>query len=259
MVCKAILIDDEDWIREGLAEHLDWKEMGIELCGAFGDGAQALAYTLNAEVHLILTDIRMPNMTGLELIASLKEHAARKPELDRVKIVFLSGYDEFAYAQQALRFGAVDFLLKPAEAEDIEQALLRAKSLWLRESTAPPDSSRSRSADAETEPVSYIIKKALSIVNQRYTEDLQLAQVAEEVFVTPNYLSRLFKQETGQSFSECLSGLRLEKAKELLTTTALKVYQIGELVCYPNPRYFNDWFQKSTGVTPSEYRNRYTV
>jgi two-component system response regulator YesN len=257
MICKAILIDDEAWIREGLADHLDWKEMGIELCGAFGDGSQALAYTLNAEVHLILTDIRMPNMTGLEFIATLKEHAAQKPDLDRVKVVFLSGYDEFAYAQQALRFGAVDFLLKPAEAEDIERALLRAKNLWLQDS-AKPQHVRNQGGSADIEPVSYIIKKALNILNQRYTEDLQLAQVAEEVFVTPNYLSRLFKQETGQSFSECLSNLRLEKAKELLTTTTLKVYQIGEIVCYPNPRYFNEWFQKSTGLTPTEYRNRYT-
>ncbi|TBL70517.1 response regulator transcription factor [Paenibacillus thalictri] len=258
MNCKAILIDDEAWIREGLAEHLEWKEMGIELCGAFADGSQALSYVLAAEVHIILTDIRMPNMTGLELIATLKEHSAEKPELDRVKIVFLSGYDEFAYAQQALRFGAVDFLLKPADEEDIQDALLRAKKQWQMDSAKLQPVRHPEGADNECSPVSYIIKKALHIVNERYTEDLQLAQLAEEVFVTPNYLSRLFKQETGQSFSECVSQLRLEKAKELLTNTAMKVYQIGETVGYPNPRYFNEWFQKATGLTPTDYRNRYT-
>ncbi|NOU97035.1 response regulator [Paenibacillus sp. LMG 31456] len=257
MICRAIVIDDEAWIREGLAEHLDWQQLGIELCGAFGDGSQALAYVLQTEVHLILSDIRMPNMTGLELIATLREHAAQKPELNRIKVVFLSGYGEFSYAQEALRYGAVDYLLKPAETEEIERALFRAKALWLKDS-AKPKPARKHDGETEVEPVSYIIKKALNIINRRYMEELQLAQVAEEVFVTPNYLSRLFKQKTGQSFSEYISNLRLEKSKELLITTSMKVYQIGETVCYPNPRYFNEWFQKSTGYTPSEYRNHYT-
>jgi two-component system response regulator YesN len=266
-LCRAIIVDDEAWIREGLAEYIDWDRIGIQLKGAFSDGNSAFSCIVSEQIDIILTDIRMPEMTGLELIARIRELSYDNPEymrLHHAKIIFLSGFDDFKYAQEALRLGAFDYLLKPTDVEDIEKVLLKAREKWESETKErdakigkPPQEPLS-GGEAGDEPNSYLVKKALAFVRSHYQEDIQLSQIAEEAFISPNYLSRIIRQETGHSFSDHLSQARLEKAVELLTSTTFKVYQIGEDVGYANPRYFNDWFRKMTGMAPMEYRNRYT-
>lgn len=255
--CRAVIIDDEAWIREGLCEHIRWEKLGIELAAVFRDGMEAFSRLEEDPVEILLSDIRMPNMTGLELVARLRESAKRNENraLSRTKVIFLSGYDDFKYAQEAIRLGAVDYLLKPTEVEEIEEALLRAKNLWNRERrmTVAPDA-----GEQPEEPGSYLIRKALNYIREHYAEDIQLTKLANELFVSPNYLSRLFRQETGLSFVDHLSRVRLEKACDLLREGVLKIYQVGEAVGYPNPRYFSEWFQKNTGMTPGEYRNRHS-
>jgi len=252
--CRAVLIDDETWIREGLSEHINWDLLGIELVQIFQDGLEAIEYLEVDPVDIVLSDIRMPNMTGLELVARLREVESAKPSPAKTKVIFLSGYGDFKYAQEALRLGAVDYLLKPSDVEEIEEALQKAKQLCSKEITheleAPAE------PKAAEEPSSYLIKKALQVMHAKFTEDLHLNQIADELFVTSNYLSRLFRQETGKSFSDYLSELRIEKACELLVSSTQKIYQIGEAVGYPNPRYFSEWFQKQMGMSPGDYRAR---
>lgn len=257
-LCRAVIIDDEDWIREGLSENIRWEVLQVELAGSFAQALDALDYIQNHPVQIILTDIRMPLMTGLEMLArlheSVKTTAGNAFSLS-VKTIFLSGYDDFKYAQEALKLGAVDYLLKPADVSEIESSLARAKQMWMAEQhhKLPLPTV----GDDEENPVSYLVKKSLQLMREKYAEDLQISQIADEVFVTPNYLSRLFRQETGLSYSDQLSKIRFEKACELLSTSLLKIYQIGQAVGLTNPRYFSEWFQKQSGMTPGEYRNRH--
>jgi two-component system response regulator YesN len=261
-VCRAVLIDDEEWIREGLTEHIHWEQLGIELIKSFGNGADAFQFIEQDEVHIILSDIRMPNMTGIELLASLREMERKQARIIPAKVIFLTGYDDFKFAQTALKLGALDYILKPADVGDIEEALIKAREAWHKESSKYLNlievnrNTDPNSADpASVEPISYLISKALQALHSRYMEDLQLSQIAEELFITPNYLSRLFKQETGISFSDQLSQIRVQKACELLVETNEKIYRIGEVIGHNNPRYFSEWFVKQTGMTPGEYRN----
>jgi two-component system response regulator YesN len=258
-VCRAVLIDDEEWIREGLTEHINWGQLGIELINSFGNGADAFQFIERNEVHIILSDIRMPNMTGIELLASLREMEQKQARTVSAKVIFLTGYDDFKFAQTALKLGALDYILKPAEVGDIEHALIKARDAWHKESSknliSVNDVNLTRESVSD-EPISYLISKTLQALHSRYMEDLQLTQIAEELFITPNYLSRLFKQETGISFSEQLSQIRVQKACELLVETNEKIYRIGEVIGHNNPRYFSEWFVKQTGMTPGEYRNR---
>ena len=253
-VCRAVIIDDETWIREGLSEHINWELLGIELVQVFQDGLEAIRYMEEHPVDILLSDIRMPNMTGLELVARLRELEKESCLLSNTKVIFLSGYGDFKYAQEALRLGAVDYLLKPSDVEEIEVALQKAKSYVRMRQHARQKHTRTEGCE---EPSSYLIKKALQMMSARFTEDLHLNQIADELFVTSNYLSRLFRQETGKSFSDYLSQLRIEKACELLGSSTLKIYQIGESVGYPNPRYFSEWFQKQKGMSPGDYRSRH--
>ncbi|NOU98897.1 response regulator transcription factor [Paenibacillus planticolens] len=256
--CRAVIIDDEAWIREGLSEHIDWKKLGIVLVKVFHDGADAFAYLKEEPVDIILSDIRMPNMTGLEMLAKLRDSASESAANDfsRIKTIFLSGYNDFKFAQEALRLGAVDFLLKPSDLVDIENALLKAKHLWT--SNGAIQFKQLCSTEPTEEPGSYLIKRALNYIHAHFAEEIHLTDIAKELSVTPNHLSRLFRQDIDQSFSDYLSQMRMNKACSLLVESNMKIYQIGDMLAYTNPRCFREWFQKNTGMSPVEYRKKHT-
>jgi two-component system response regulator YesN len=153
-------------------------------------------------------------------------------------------------------FSAVDYLLKPSDVEEIEEALAKAKALGGEQEASLQDEGSMGKAE---EPASYLIKMALNVMSSKFTEDIHLSEIVDELCVTPNYLSRLFRQETGRSFSDYLSDLRMEKAIELLKSSKLKIYQIGDAVGYSNPRYFSEWFQKHTGMLPGDYRKHHAI
>ncbi|MCZ8517892.1 MULTISPECIES: response regulator transcription factor [Paenibacillus] len=101
-----------------------------------------------------------------------------------------------------------------------------------------------------------VIGQVKKILMEDFQRDIDLSALAAQVFLTPNYLSKLFKSETGQTLTEFLIGIRIQKAKELLKErTELKTYEIGERVGYPDPAYFNKIFKKTVGFTPKEYRD----
>lgn len=100
------------------------------------------------------------------------------------------------------------------------------------------------------------INKALKYVNENFQNKITLADVSESVFFTPNYFSSQFKKETGKSFVEYIKMLRIQKSKELLNETNLKVYEISKLVGYENPKYFTDVFKDYTGMSPLEFRQK---
>lgn len=117
---KLLLVDDEQIIREGICRMIDWEKLGITLAGAFASATEALELMMDVRPDILLTDVRMPGMDGLELI----ERATKlHPQL---QCIVLSGYDEFAYAQRALRAGVAEYLLKPCAREEMEEALQRA-------------------------------------------------------------------------------------------------------------------------------------
>lgn len=102
----------------------------------------------------------------------------------------------------------------------------------------------------------HIVSAAIKYIQEHYAEDIRLEDVSSHVFVTPNYFSRVFKEETGQHFTEWLNKYRVEKAKLLLKDVGAKIYEVAERVGYNDYKYFTHIFKKVTGLTPKEYRNR---
>ncbi|MBC8062425.1 MAG: response regulator [Clostridiaceae bacterium] len=125
---KIIIVDDEKMIREGLVTTMPWKEMGIEVVGSADNGKTALEIAIDKKPHIILTDIRMPKMDGIEFLKRIKE------ELPKVKVVILSGYDDFSYARQALKYGATDYLIKPVNVEELQKVMEDLKNTFKEES-----------------------------------------------------------------------------------------------------------------------------
>ena len=131
MSLKVLLADDEPYILEGLSKLIDWEANGYEIVKKASNGQEAYDYLKNNKVDIIFADIQMPKMTGLELLAKIKEEG-----ISDAYFIIVSGFNDFKYAQQAIRYGSMDYLLKPVSKEMLEEILAKAsvmKDMELRE------------------------------------------------------------------------------------------------------------------------------
>lgn len=237
---QLLIVNDEYEIRTGLANYFPWSDIGFEVAGECGNGREALEFMDSHPIHVILCDIRMPVMDGLELAKELSGRNAG------TKIVFLSGYKEFDYVRQALLYRASDYILKPTRFEQIKEVFGKLKH-ELDEELQPHNTLSAQ------EP-SDIIKSIKRIVQEQLTF-VTLESVAKEVYMNPFYISKLFKQKTGENFMDYVTRCRMEKAAKMLGDSLYKTYEISEMAGYSNPKNFARAFKKYYGLTPSEYRS----
>lgn len=120
---KVLLVDDEPFIARGLSVLVDWNALGFTIAGTASNGKQALSFLKKHPVDLILADIQMPVMDGLELIEIL-----RRDKISDAYFVILSGYSDFEYARQALRFDCMDYLLKPVMTDQLTELLQKVRA-----------------------------------------------------------------------------------------------------------------------------------
>ena len=141
MTYKVFFVEDEIVTREGIRDNVDWQACGFEFCGEAADGEMALPLLRTARPDVLITDIKMPFMDGLQLSKLVRER------MPWVKIIILSGHDEFEYAQEAIKLGVTDYLLKPIRFENMKTALLKlaAHSTRKEKSSATCKDYRSRS------------------------------------------------------------------------------------------------------------------
>lgn len=405
---KILIADDDEIIRTTFIEKIPWKENGYEVVGVAQNGRQAYEMALYTCPDIILSDIEMPFMSGLELAEKLSE------ALENIKIIFLTAYDNFDYAREALRLHAFEYILKDSREEEILEAVNHAadeirirnrdvhltrlgeelleknrifkllqedvaedeKESICRDMGITPDcrryqvavlkvcdNDRAQRRPSETVAVESILKEmtkecldswrgrywlsawsqyqvlfvelketgqetddlaglleeiadqlekrlqeftitvgigrlchekvpfstsfddAVFAVNDdtqgkirfyrelgqskfireireyilaNYSDpELSLNKLSEQIYLTPTYISSLFKRYTNSNFKEYLVDLRMKEACKLLESTDLKSYEISAMVGYPNPQYFSVIFKKYTGETPTQYHNRF--
>ncbi len=237
---RVFLAEDEYVIREGIKKNIDWEAVGCEFCGEAADGETALEKVTELKPDLIISDIRMPFMDGLEFCSKAKEL------FPDIHIILLTGYEEFEYARKAIDIGVVRYLTKPISREELSKILSDI-------------SSRYKGKEDETAAAQYreVICSVIEYIEEHYAEeDLSLSKAAEHIGLSPNHLSAVFKEETGRSFTKYLTDHRIKTAKNLLDTSKKRSSEIAELVGYPDPHYFSSVFKKQTGMTPSQYRDK---
>lgn len=248
---SLMIVDDEKWIRRGLVEAIDWAPLGIGAVREAENGEQALLLAQNAPPDVVITDIRMSGMGGLSLCDEL---GARYPD---IRMILISGHCDFSFAQQAIRLGVSDYLLKPIDERalihSVKQCLFqierrRAFSSGVEAAPVPQRALRNEMHPAVRELVNYIEKN--------YAGKITLSSAARVVHMNGSYLSKLFSDETGQTFTHYLARVRVERAMEMLNDLSMKIYQIAGNVGYPDVKYFVSVFKEITGLTPSEWRQK---
>lgn len=268
---KVVIVDDEPKIRNGLMRLLK-AHKGWQVSGVFEDAYTALSALYDEGADVIVTDIRMPELSGLELIRQIRERDSF------IHIVILSGYSNFAYAQKAIELGVSRYLLKPTNPrelvdvlEEIEQELKPAGEegsegsrpegvigFWTRTGSradAQTDSGEDILADRDGVG-NLLVQKAIRYVQVHYGERITLKDMSEDLHLSPNYLCELFKRHTGKNMMEYVTQYRMMKAKAYLGHVRYKVWEVAEMVGYKEAKYFSSAFKKIYGVTPLEYRNK---
>lgn len=362
---KVFLAEDEAVLRRGIRNEIAWEQYGFEFVGDASDGEYAYPLILQTEPDILITDVKMPFMDGLELSRLVRK------KFPQLKILILSGYDDFCYAREGIELGISNYLLKPVTAERLIEELQKVAGIIREEQTRNRlleryfisfekyteflDRSDYSGADRELiqtflklgsieecdkfveeyfaavgchnyrsmilrqyiamdiyfcvqefirglggsdgragieealqrlpgvihqveDTKAYIrellrtalarrdtvsedrygklMEAARAYIEQHFAEhNFSLNIMAEHVGVSPSYFSSIFKQETGQTFTEYLTERRIDKACELLRCTSLRSSEIGERIGYADPHYFSATFKKIKGQTPTEYKN----
>ena len=253
---KVVIIDDEPIIVEGLSKVIHWDRHDCKLVGTASGGREGLELIRRERPDIIFSDIAMPGMDGLQMIAALRV------EFPRVQITILTGYRDFDYAQTAINLGVSRFLLKPSKLSELEEAVTymteRLKELPPQAEDEPRDAAADllQPPEGEGSAGSFIVKNALSYMEEHYAEKLTLTDLAEKMYVSQWHLSKLLNRHMKKSFSELLNETRVRHAKELLKDPSLRVGDVADRVGFLDIAHFSRVFKKCTQMSANEYRNK---
>ena len=236
---KLLIADDERSTLNGLCSYIPWDQLGFCVVGKAENGKAALEFLRDHEVDVVLSDIRMPVMDGIELVRRLRDMGRD------MEIIFLSAHRDFEYAKEGIRFGVYDYILKPTKFAEISEVFGRMKEKL--------DGRGVKTAETEEDGQSI-----LSIV-KKYVEDhvrnACLEEAAELVNMNPQYLSRLFKKKSGYNFSDYVMEQKMRQAQKLLGNPRYRIGEISEMVGYTNAKNFARAFHSSVGMSPKEFRD----
>ncbi|WP_347814325.1 response regulator [Alkalihalobacillus sp. LMS39] len=251
---KSILIvDDEPLTLQGIKKTLEsWSNGKYEIIAA-SNATMAMEWIDKKKVHLLITDICMPEITGLHMLKLLKQKG-----LFPVTLI-VCAHSDFSYAQEAIELGVINYLLKPISkqklVEEVEKALQveeKNEKLTIIEKVMDAQLLHLKLNDQSEKPVS----KAMHYVNANVNKPFNLKDVAQHVHLNPSYFSALFKEQTNLTFSEYVTRIRIQKAKNLLLTSDLSIEEVAEAVGYSSAKYLIKIFREYEGVTPSKYKRK---
>ncbi len=236
---KVLLVDDEIMIREGFKKLFDWEAHGCQVVGEAADGMEAVNMIEKLLPDLVIMDINIPIMNGLQVI---KVSRMKHPDM---AFVVVSGYDSFEYCQQAVRLKITDYILKPVDYDAFGDVIDNLKIAMFRNRlNTNPD-------EPKNERVIYAIT---AYIQENMAQDISLSSLADQFHLSSQYISQLFKNEVGVNYLAYLTNIRIENARKLLLSTDDSIAEIAEKCGFNDYRVFTKVFKKNEKMTPSEYR-----
>lgn len=239
---RVVLVDDENIIVEGLRRVVKWKDYRCNVVGTASNAEEGARLIREHRPNILFTDIRMPGKDGLAMVAGLRS------EFPDMQVAILTGYRDFAYAQEAIRLGVSRLLLKPSKMDEIKEAL---QTMVTRLDAMPQDQPEEENPHAG----SFIVNQAMAYMEQNYQQKLTLQDVADQCYVSQWHLSKLLNRHSEKSFYDILNTIRIHAAQKLLEDPRLKIGDIGEMVGYMDNAHFARTFKKIAGMSANEYRN----
>lgn len=249
---NLLIVDDEELELEGIRFLIERMRLPF-ITSVARNGKEALQVIQNNLPDIVLTDIKMPFMDGLELCAWIKERHRNLP------VIILSAYGDVPYLQRAIHLKADEYLLKPVIEEDFQHTMeeyvkqLEAEKKENNHLTKNIDLQQDNLVKSER----VAILSALSFIQKNYKKDISVASVAEHCHLSAGYLGVQFKKITGKSVLQYLTICRMEKAKELLIETNLRIADVGKEVGFESSSYFCLTFRKFFGMTAMDMREKY--
>lgn len=249
---KVLIVDDETLVRKGILMEVDWKALDCTVVGEAANGLEGLEIASRLAPDLIISDIRMPKMDGIEMVRRLREEGSN------VAVIFLTAYSDFAYAQNAIRLFAADYLLKPFEDGELEKAVTKVREQLLDRSEAKAERPKNDIYEIimANSPSTYVAEAADYILKNCNNPDLSVGMIAEAIGLSEGHLSRTFKQETKMTVAQYITAFRMGEARALLSDQRNKVYEVAALCGYRDINYFTTTFKKHIGITPSEFQGK---
>lgn len=249
---RILIVDDDATERDGV-EYLLRRLTDSCYIQQASNGREALELYDLEPFGIVITDVKMPLMDGIELCRNIRQRSME------TVLVVLSAYGDFEYTQKAIQLRVDDYLLKPISVEEFDSVICNALLLAQRGCKVDVQGKdqtiseyRQERVNAETD--SRVVLDVIRFVKEHYMEDIGLELAAEQVGLSVGYLSGFFKASFGKSFTQYLIGVRMEKAKELLLNTDMRVADVGAAVGCLNASYFSLQFRKIYGMTPNQMR-----
>lgn len=236
---RLVIVDDEQKILDGIAELFPWQNIGFEVVGKFTNATGALDFVSKNEADVVLTDIRMPGKSGLDLAAELKK-------IRDIIVVILSSYSDYEYMRQALKSDIQDYLLKPINYGDLSNCFEKIRSIL---------DEKNITEGIDDTPYYDKMLHAVDDYIENHFKEASLAMAAEQIGISAGYLSKIYKEKRGTGFQEQLNSTRMKKAAQMLVDPTYKSYEIAYEVGYDSPKNFTRAFKAHFGVTPRDYRN----
>lgn len=249
---RVLLVDDEQIERMALAKKIDrYYGDKVNIYHAV-NGREAVDMCSEHKNDIIIMDISMPEMNGVMAAKYIRQID------DKCSIIFLTAYDDFEYARNAIKIRALDYLLKPCDINDLLAVMDMAIQKLDREcdfkgntKENKPERKRENVKNFDEQTT---IKYLREYVENNYTFDISMQEVAEDMGYSDAYFSKLFKQYFNQNFTAYLTEYRIKKVKELLTDTNNSIKDISRMVGYEDSNYFAKIFKRIVGEIPSKFR-----
>lgn len=249
---KLLVAEDEAVIRKGLLMAVDWAANGFDAPFEAGDGRQALQGIEEHRPDVVLMDINLPIINGLDVL---------EQSMDRYgyAAIVVTGFSEFEYAQRAMRYGVTDFLLKPLDLDELQEALENAKlerqrrqayELYQRSQQDLRAVDLLAGMQQQPDPA---IDKMIELLHQNLSDKITLRDIAEQLNYSETHLIRKFKAATGTNYSDYLSRLRIQQAMALLKEGTTDLQAVADACGFSEYKYFSLVFRKYMGCSPREY------
>ncbi|MCR4757852.1 MAG: response regulator [Butyrivibrio sp.] len=249
---RVLIVEDEDIIRKGIAYTMDWMGMGCTIAGEAANGKEGLDKIKELEPDIVLADIMMPVMDGIEMIKEAEKEFS-------FKSIILTSYADFEYAKQAVNMGVSAYLMKPVDEEELKKSIAKITSEIEKERQY--EEITKKQVNPEDADIIFVksdkendyVQHVLDTTKEKYADKISIEGFSEELGVSASYLSRKFKEATGTSYLDFLNKYRVQQAVKFLETGKYKVYEVSDMTGFTDYKHFNTVFKRYTGVSPSEF------